>query len=55
MVVDRLTENGAIDPKLLYEAPFMDIAPTGPEQVFDLPRVDRLLARIEEFNGSEVA
>lgn len=43
-----------MDPALLYEAPFTDIAPTGPEQVFDDGRVTSLVARIREISDSAV-
>jgi hypothetical protein len=43
------------DPALLYEPPFTDIAPTGPERVFDEARVARLFSKIREINDSAVA
>jgi type I restriction enzyme R subunit len=55
MVVEHLTDRGAMDPALLYEPPFTDIAPTGPEQVFDADRVVRLVRTIEAINDSAVA
>jgi hypothetical protein len=30
-IVDYLTENGVMDPKRLYECPFTDVNPRGPE------------------------
>ncbi|MFC7052064.1 DEAD/DEAH box helicase family protein [Hansschlegelia quercus] len=55
LVVDHLTERGAMEPGLLYESPFTDVAPQGPDQVFDSPRIDRLFRVIEELNQSAVA
>ena len=55
LVVDHLTERGAMEPELLYESPFTDVAPQGPDQVFDGPRVDRLFKVIEQLNRSAVA
>ncbi|QDC02312.1 DEAD/DEAH box helicase family protein [Mesorhizobium sp. 8] len=54
LVIEHLTEAGSMDPALLYEAPFTDIAPTGPEQVFDDWRVTDLVARIREISDSAV-
>ncbi len=36
-----LTENGVMDPKRLYESPFTDVNPRGPEGVFSSGQVDR--------------
>jgi len=37
---------------LLYAPPFTDIAPTGPEQVFDQARVARMFREIADFNAN---
>ena len=55
LVIEHLTHQGTMDPGLLYEPPFTDIAPTGPEQVFDEPRIGKLFSRIMELNESSVA
>ncbi len=44
MIIEHLTDQGTMDPALLYEPPFTDIAPTGPERVFDEARVARLFS-----------
>jgi type I restriction enzyme R subunit len=55
MVIEHLTNQGVIDPALLYEAPFTDIAPTGPDQLFDAEKVTRLFTKIKAINDSAVA
>ena len=50
MVIEHLTEKGSMDPGLLYESPFIDKAPEGPQQVFDFERTKRLIAVITDFN-----
>ncbi|SFI64602.1 type I restriction enzyme, R subunit [Phyllobacterium sp. CL33Tsu] len=52
MVIEHLTEKGVMDPGLLYESPFIDVAPEGPQQVFDLEKTRRLVAVIKELNES---
>ena len=55
MVIEHLTDQGVMDPGLLYEPPFTDVAPTGPEQLFDEAKVVRLVSKIREINDSAVA
>ena len=55
MLVEHLTARGVMDPGLLYESPFTDVAPQGPEQVFDDSRVTQLFRTIEQFNNAAVA
>jgi type I restriction enzyme, R subunit len=47
MIIGHLTENGVMDPALLYESPFTSVAPLGPEQLFDSASVRQLFAVLE--------
>ena len=55
MVIEHLTDQGMMDPSLLYEPPFTGLAPTGPEHLFDEAKVVRLVSKIREINESAVA
>ncbi len=55
MIIEHLTHQGTMDPALLYEPPFTDLAPTGPEQVFDEARIGKIFSTIRELNESAVA
>jgi type I restriction enzyme R subunit len=55
LVIEHLTHQGTMDPGLLYSPPFTDIAPTGPEQVFDELRVGKIFSTINALNESAVA
>lgn len=55
MVIEHLTDQGTMDPSLLYEPPFTGVAPTGPEHLFDEAKVVRLVGKIREINDSAVA
>lgn len=44
LIVDHLTENGTMPATRLYESPFTDIAPTGPEDLFPSDDVDAIIS-----------
>jgi type I restriction enzyme R subunit len=48
LIIDHLTEHGAMDPKVLYESPFTDLNPKGPEGVFRSAQVDELIEVLKE-------
>jgi len=41
-ILDELTSRGVMDPARLYDPPFTDLAPTGPEDLFSVEEVDRI-------------
>jgi type I restriction enzyme R subunit len=43
LIVDELTANGVMEPARLYESPYTDHAPTGPEAVFLETEVDGIV------------
>jgi type I restriction enzyme R subunit len=47
LVVEHLTRNGGVDPGLLYEPPFTDVATGGPEGLFPVERVTKLFEVID--------
>jgi type I restriction enzyme, R subunit len=55
MIVDPLTEHGVMNPAMLYESPFTDIFPRGPEGVFSSEQVDRMVAVLTEIRQRAVA
>jgi len=43
LIVNHLTENGVIEAAMLYESPFTDLTPHGPEGLFSSSQVDELV------------
>jgi type I restriction enzyme, R subunit len=48
MVIEHLTERGAMDPRLLYESPFTDINPMGIGGVFDQSDAKKVISILDD-------
>ncbi|EHR63698.1 DEAD/DEAH box helicase family protein [Saccharomonospora cyanea] len=51
LIVDHLTHNGMMEPSALYDPPFVDHAPSGPEVLFPSERLNQLHVRLAEINA----
>jgi type I restriction enzyme R subunit len=51
LIVEHLTANGVMEVARLYESPFTDYAPQGPDVIFTEAQVDGLVAILGEVRG----
>lgn len=55
LVVDHLTERGVVEPGRLYESPFTDLSPRGPEGLFDPQQLAELLRALDAIRSTALA
>jgi type I restriction enzyme R subunit len=55
LIVDHLTDHGVMPAALLYESPFTDITPRGPDGLFASAEVDELIAMLLRVRATAVA
>jgi type I restriction enzyme R subunit len=55
LVIQHLTEHGVMDAGLLYESPFTDLTPAGPEGLFNSTQVDELISALAKVKASAEA
>lgn len=55
LIIEHLTRHGAMEPALLYESPFTDLTPQGPEGLFNAPQVDELIAVLATIRRTATA
>ncbi|HYD34240.1 MAG TPA: DEAD/DEAH box helicase family protein, partial [Methylophilaceae bacterium] len=54
LIVDELTRNGVMQAERLYESPFIDINPQGPEGVFPSAQVEYIVSVLHEIRERAV-
>ncbi|MGA8416299.1 MAG: type I restriction-modification enzyme R subunit C-terminal domain-containing protein [Candidatus Dormiibacterota bacterium] len=52
MIVNHLTQRGVMGAALLYEAPFTDLAPHGPEDLFSEQEIDQLVGILDSVRAA---
>ncbi len=55
LIVDHLTEHGVMPASLLYESPFTDVSPRGPDGLFSLTQVEELIEVLDRLRGTAIA
>ncbi len=55
LIVNHLTEHGVMEAARLYESPFTDLTPHGPDGLFSSTQVEALLAVIAAVRATAVA
>ena len=55
LIVDHLTDHGVMEAAALYESPFTDVSPRGPEALFNAGQIEELLQVFDEVQRNAKA
>jgi len=55
LIVDHLTDHGMMEAARLYESPFTDLSPRGPEEIFSSEQVEELVATLDQVRRTAIA
>jgi type I restriction enzyme R subunit len=55
LIVDHLTEHGVMEAARLYESPFTDLTPHGPDGLFKSNEMEELLRALQAVRATAVA
>jgi type I restriction enzyme R subunit len=55
LIVNHLTEHGVMAAERLYESPFIDLSPLGPDGLFDSDSVDALIGALRQIRQTAEA
>lgn len=55
LIVDHLTDHGLMPAAQLYESPFTDLSPSGPEGLFTLEQVEELVGILDTVRATATA
>jgi type I restriction enzyme R subunit len=55
LIVNHLTEYGVMEARRLYESPFTDLTPHGPEGLFSQSTVDELIGLLDDIRQTAIA
>ena len=54
LIINHLTEHGVMGAALLYESPFTDLSPQGPDGLFTSDEVDVLVGVLDHVRAAAV-
>jgi type I restriction enzyme R subunit len=55
LIVDHLTNHGVMNSESLYESPFTDLTPWGPDEIFSVAQMEELLSVFENVRATAKA
>ncbi len=55
LIINQLVDHGIVDVSLLYESPFTDIAPQGPDAIFTSDQIEKIIGLLDDIRATAIA
>ena len=55
LIINQLVDHGMVDVSLLYESPFTDVSPQGPDALFTAEQVDKIMSLLDDIRSTAIA
>ena len=55
MIINQLVDHGVVDVSILYESPFTDVSPQGPDAIFTGAQIDKIMQLLDTIRSTAIA
>lgn len=55
LIVNQLVDHGIVEVTLLYESPFTDVAPQGPDAIFTAEQIQKIMQLLDDIRSTAIA
>ena len=55
LIINQLVDHGIVDVSLLYESPFTDVSPQGPDALFTAEQIDKIMGLLDDIRSTAIA
>ncbi|HUG66134.1 MAG TPA: DEAD/DEAH box helicase family protein [Pirellulaceae bacterium] len=55
MIINQLVDHGIVDVSLLYESPFTDLSPQGPDAIFTAEQLEKIMQLLDDIRSTAIA
>jgi type I restriction enzyme R subunit len=55
LIINQLVDHGVVDVSILYESPFTDVAPQGPDAIFNAEQIDKIMQLLDDIRSTAIA
>jgi type I restriction enzyme, R subunit len=55
MIINQLVDHGIVEISILYESPFTDVSPQGPDALFTAEQIERIMGLLDNIRSTAIA